>query len=326
MSPLPVPPFRMSLPSPPVSVSSPLPPESVSLPVPPSIVAGVDPVTRTLSFPFRVVVRMGVIVVAEVHVAVPAVTEQPPPPVSALPVSVTAYVVPDCVIVTVFVSSAAAYAPAAGMVPYDTAKAAVEHFANSLRLEVAHQGVDVGSAHMLWVATPMVEEPKEDSQAFREMLRKLPGPLGKTTSIEKCGEIFLKGIEERKRQINVPEWLGLFRWLKPLLTSRLGDNVTGGKHVPELMARVLATACSMNRPRSRGIGATSTLAACPLGWPTVRSPAVDMIEASDRTRPGCLVASSWAIIPPREMPTTWADSIPAASSTATASSAMSSRV
>ena len=37
------------------------------------------------------------------------------------------------------VSSAAAYAAAAGMAPYDASKAAVEHFANALRMEVAHK-------------------------------------------------------------------------------------------------------------------------------------------------------------------------------------------
>ena len=92
------------------------------------------------------------------------------------------------------------------------------------------------------------------------------------------------------------------------------------------MALVLATARSMNRSRSAGIGDTSTVAASPLGWPTARSPVVDMIEASDRTRSGHRVASSWAIMPPSEIPATWAASTPAASSTATASSAMSSRV
>lgn len=153
------------------------------------------------------------------------------------------------------VSSAAAYAPAAGMVPYDTAKAAVEHFANSLRLELAHRGVDVGSAHMLWIDTPMVEETKQESQAFRDMLRKLPGPLGKTTSIEKCGELFLKGIEERKRQINVPGFVGLLRWLKPLLSSRFGDNLTGGKDVPELMARMDAEVAEQGRSMSGRIDA-----------------------------------------------------------------------
>ena len=48
------------------------------------------------------------------------------------------------------VSSFAAYAPVAGSACYSLSKAGVEHFANALRLEVAHHGVDVGlGAHVL---------------------------------------------------------------------------------------------------------------------------------------------------------------------------------
>ena len=61
--------------------------------------------------------------------------------------------------------------PAPGLAPYSLAKAGVEHFANALRLEVAHHGVDVGSAHMSWIDTPLVQEGKADSAAFRDMHR-----------------------------------------------------------------------------------------------------------------------------------------------------------
>ena len=60
------------------------------------------------------------------------------------------------------VSSLAAYAPVAGLASYDASKAGVEHFANTLRLEVAHLGVDVGSAHMSWIDTPLVQESKAE--------------------------------------------------------------------------------------------------------------------------------------------------------------------
>ena len=56
------------------------------------------------------------------------------------------------------VSSGAAYCAFPGTAPYSASKAAVEHFANALRLEVAHLGVDVGSAHMSWIDTPLVRE------------------------------------------------------------------------------------------------------------------------------------------------------------------------
>ncbi len=105
------------------------------------------------------------------------------------------------------VSSLAAFAAAPGMASYDASKAGVEHFANSLRLEVAHRGVDVGSAHMSWIDTPLVRESKELS-TFQEMVTKLPGPLKKTTSVEKCGEVFVKGIEGRKSRIYCPDGWG----------------------------------------------------------------------------------------------------------------------
>jgi hypothetical protein len=42
-----------------------------------------------------------------------------------------------------------------------------EHFANGFRLEVAHLGVGVGSAHMSWVDPPLVRESNEDLDGSR---------------------------------------------------------------------------------------------------------------------------------------------------------------
>ncbi|MGV0853529.1 SDR family oxidoreductase [Mycolicibacterium phlei] len=147
------------------------------------------------------------------------------------------------------VSSAAAYAASAGMAPYDASKAAVEHFANALRLEVAHRGVDVGSAHMLWIDTPLVQESKNDLPSTRAMLDALPGPLGATTSVQDCGKLFVEGIERRKRQVNCPRFVGLMRWLKPLLSSRLGDRVAG-KQVAELLPKMDAEVAALGRSLS----------------------------------------------------------------------------
>jgi NAD(P)-dependent dehydrogenase (short-subunit alcohol dehydrogenase family) len=135
------------------------------------------------------------------------------------------------------VSSLAAYAAGPGLAPYNAAKAAVEHFANALWLEVAHHGVDVGSAHMSWIDTPLVRDSKADQSTFSEMLSKLPGPLGKTTSVEACGEAFVKGIEGRKSRINRPGWVGLLRRLKPLLTMPPADSPTL-KFAPDLLPRM----------------------------------------------------------------------------------------
>jgi NAD(P)-dependent dehydrogenase (short-subunit alcohol dehydrogenase family) len=147
------------------------------------------------------------------------------------------------------VSSLAAFAAAPGMAPYDAAKAAVEHFADSLRLEVAHLGVDVGSAHMSWIDTPLVRDSKADMPAFREMLNSLPGPLGKTTSVDKCGEAFVAGIEGRKSHIYCPGWVRLFRWLKPLLSTRFGETPTR-KSAPELLPKMDAEVAALGRSLS----------------------------------------------------------------------------
>ncbi|GAC1404634.1 MAG: SDR family oxidoreductase [Mycobacterium sp.] len=146
-------------------------------------------------------------------------------------------------------SSLAAYAAAPGMAPYDTSKAGVEHFANSLRLEVAHRGVDVGSAHMSWIDTPMVRDSKSDLPTIKELIESLPGPLGKTTTVQKCGEVFVKGIEGRKRRVNCPQWVGLIRWVRPLLATAIGESATL-KSVPDLLERMDAEVAALGRSAS----------------------------------------------------------------------------
>ncbi len=144
------------------------------------------------------------------------------------------------------VSSLAAYAAAPGLAPYNASKAAVEQFANALRLEVAHRGVDVGSAHMSWIDTPLVRDTKADLTTFAEMLTRLPFPLNQTTSVEACGEAFVTGIEQRKRQVNCPGWVGLLRWLKPALSSALVQSRVLS-FVPDLLPRMDAEVAALGR-------------------------------------------------------------------------------
>lgn len=144
------------------------------------------------------------------------------------------------------VSSLAAFAAAPGMAPYDASKAAVEHFANSLRVEVAHRGVDVGSAHMSWVDTALVRETKADLPSFGEMLAKLPWPLNVTTSVDECAAAFVKGIEGRQTRVYCPGWVGLFRWLKPVLSTRLGELAVR-RSAPELLTQMDAEVAALGR-------------------------------------------------------------------------------
>ncbi|QDQ94973.1 SDR family oxidoreductase [Rhodococcus sp. WB9] len=132
------------------------------------------------------------------------------------------------------VSSLAAFAPAPGLAAYNTSKAGIEHFANTLRLEVAHHGVTVGSAHMSWIDTPLVQDAKADLTAFNQLLAVLPGPLGKTTSVDSCVDAFVDGLAGRKRRVYVPRWVELVAWLKAVVTSPIGDRSLL-PHVPRIL-------------------------------------------------------------------------------------------
>jgi NAD(P)-dependent dehydrogenase (short-subunit alcohol dehydrogenase family) len=124
------------------------------------------------------------------------------------------------------VSSLAAFVPAPGLAAYNASKAGVEHFANALRLEVRHLGVDVGCAHMSWIDTPLVQDAREDLAAFDEMVSGLPGPLRRTTSVEACAEAFVSAIEKRRRHVYVPGWVGSVAKARTLLNSPLGERET----------------------------------------------------------------------------------------------------
>ncbi|AHC25647.1 MULTISPECIES: SDR family oxidoreductase [Mycobacteriaceae] len=152
------------------------------------------------------------------------------------------------------VSSLAAFTSAPGLAAYHTSKAGAEYFANTLRLEVAHHGVDVGSAHMSWIDTPLVQDAKADLSAFREMLSKLMPPLNRTTTVEACGAAFVKGIEGRKKRIYCPRWVGAFRWIRPLVSTPLAERDIR-TFTPELLPRLDAEAAALGRSVSARIEA-----------------------------------------------------------------------
>jgi NAD(P)-dependent dehydrogenase (short-subunit alcohol dehydrogenase family) len=118
------------------------------------------------------------------------------------------------------VSSAAAFAGLPGMAAYSASKAGVEQFGNGLRLELAHTGVSVGTAHMSWVDTDLVRNTRTDIPSFNETLASLPGPLGAYLPVEECAEALLRAIERRRRRVYVPGSLAAVAALRTLLTSR----------------------------------------------------------------------------------------------------------
>lgn len=147
------------------------------------------------------------------------------------------------------VSSLAAFTSSPGLAAYHASKAGSEYFANTLRLEVAHLGVDVGSAHMSWIDTPLVQDAKSDLSTFRVMLSKMPGPIKQTTTVDKCGAAFVKGIEGRKSRIYCPDWVGLLRWIRPVVATPLGERDIR-KFTPELLPKLDAEAAALGRSTS----------------------------------------------------------------------------
>ena len=87
--------------------------------------------------------------------------------------------------------------PAPGLVAYNASKAGAEHFANALRPEVAHHGVKVGSAHMSWIDTPLVQDAKRDLSAFTMMLEQPARPARADHDGGGVREAFVAGIEGR---------------------------------------------------------------------------------------------------------------------------------
>ncbi len=141
------------------------------------------------------------------------------------------------------VSSSAAFTVLPGMAAYCASKAGVEQFGNALRLEVAHKGVGVGTAHMTWIDTDLVRDARADVPDFDDTVRKLPGPLGSYVSVDACAEAFLRGIERRSRKVYVPRSLAVVQALRSLLLSPLGDRAllpSAVRSVPRLEERVRA--------------------------------------------------------------------------------------
>ncbi|MER7006467.1 SDR family oxidoreductase [Dactylosporangium sp. NPDC000555] len=154
------------------------------------------------------------------------------------------------------VSSAASFAALPGMAPYCASKAGVEHFGNALRLEVAHHGVAVGTAHPSWVDTDLVRDAQDDLPAFKDTLRRLPAPLGSTTSVERCAAAFADALERRRRKVFVPRSVMFVYWLRTFLGSRLSEKLIESqarRSVPVMEEQV--------RSLGRGFGANTAAAA-----------------------------------------------------------------
>lgn len=137
------------------------------------------------------------------------------------------------------IASLAAIAHAPFMSAYAASKAGVEAFANALRTEVAHHGVDVGVAYFSWIDTDMVRGADERA-AWGGMRRRMSGPLAKTASLETCVAATVAGIEQRRRWIAVPGWVRAALLLRGPLSVLL--DRAARREVPTVEQQMLAAA------------------------------------------------------------------------------------
>jgi NAD(P)-dependent dehydrogenase (short-subunit alcohol dehydrogenase family) len=103
------------------------------------------------------------------------------------------------------IASLAAALHGPGMAAYAASKAGAEAFADSLRVELKHRGVDVGVGYFSWIDTDMVRG-ADAHPATRGLRKELPGPLDKTYPATAVGKAVANGIEQRRRWVVVPAW------------------------------------------------------------------------------------------------------------------------
>jgi short-subunit dehydrogenase len=139
------------------------------------------------------------------------------------------------------VSSAAAFTAMPGMAAYCASKAGVEQFGNVLRLETAHLGVKVGTAHPIWIDTDLVRGFSAELPSFAVARQKLPWPLNSLLTVDACAEALVRAIERRQRKVYIPRSMGAIQALRTFMLSRFSDHLTaritgGGELVAQLEA------------------------------------------------------------------------------------------
>ncbi|MDP9220406.1 MAG: SDR family oxidoreductase [Actinomycetota bacterium] len=154
------------------------------------------------------------------------------------------------------VASAASFTVAPGLAAYCASKAGVESFGDAFRLEVAHQGVTVGTAHPIWIDTDLVRDAKEDLPLFRKSIENLPGPFGKQVDVQTCARMIVDGMEARKAKVFVPPSVGWVFHARALLTTgpvRKLMAKEAARSVPRLEEQVRTLGRAFGR-HSTGLG------------------------------------------------------------------------
>jgi NAD(P)-dependent dehydrogenase (short-subunit alcohol dehydrogenase family) len=138
-------------------------------------------------------------------------------------------------------ASMASMAQLPGMSAYSASKAGVEAFANSLRMEVGFEGVDVGTAHPSWVDTDMVRDADADFEGVGQRRDEMPGFLGGAVPVDECARLLVDAIDRRAGRVFVPRGARLGHWLRAAISGPLAARAIRRRAadvVPEMEARV----------------------------------------------------------------------------------------
>ncbi len=104
------------------------------------------------------------------------------------------------------IASLAAALHAPTMAPYAMAKAGVEAFMNSLRLEVEPKGVAVGTGYFGFIDTDMVRDAFAQRGTDR-LTERSPSFMSRPLPVAVAGKAIVRGIERRSRRVYAPKWI-----------------------------------------------------------------------------------------------------------------------
>ncbi|QKV96922.1 SDR family oxidoreductase [Streptomyces sp. NA02950] len=114
------------------------------------------------------------------------------------------------------IASTAAFGSAPMMSAYCASKAGAESFAQSLRAELAHQGVGVGIGYLSWTSTDMIRDADRHG-VLRELRSHMPPPARRVYSVETVAARMVAAIERRAATVYAPPWLRLAQPVRPVL-------------------------------------------------------------------------------------------------------------
>jgi NAD(P)-dependent dehydrogenase (short-subunit alcohol dehydrogenase family) len=121
-------------------------------------------------------------------------------------------------------ASLASFAQAPGMSSYSASKAGVEAMCNSLRLELAHHGVDVATIHPTWIDTDMVREANQELRAYQRLRAVMRPPFKKSYPVERAAKDIADGFDKRARRICTPPFVRIAHVLRAATTTRVFER------------------------------------------------------------------------------------------------------